>query len=79
MIWTLTNSGLLFLKCKINLLYDLENANEKKLQESFMLNKQMVISRKIPIIVITLHETNTRESNTTEDNHFTHILDTACP
>lgn len=44
-----------------------------------MLNKQMAISRKIPIIVITLHETNTRENNTTEDNHFTHILDTACP
>lgn len=76
---SLTNSGLLFLKCKINLLYDLENANDKKLDESFMLNKQMVISRKIPIIVITLNESSTRERNTAEENHFTHILDTACP
>lgn len=76
---SLTNSGLSFLKCKINLLYDLENANEKKLEESFMLNKQMVISRKISIIVITLNEINNRKRNTTEENHFTHILDTACP
>ena len=76
---SLTNSGLSFLKCKINLLYDLENANEKKLEESFMLNKQMVISRKISIIVITLNEINNRKRNTTEENHFTHIFDTACP
>ena len=44
-----------------------------------MLNKQMVISRKISIIVITLNEINNRKRNTTEENHFTHILDTACP
>ena len=34
----------------------------------------MVISRKVSIIVITLNETYTGESNTREGNHFTPFL-----